>query len=69
MKVTSEAIQQMKNLKVRSNSIRVGGFFVVRTRRNEYRIGEATGQQDWLMHGTLDDIVARMERGPLWQQH
>lgn len=63
MKVTSEAIQQMKRLKVRSNSIRVGDFLVVRTRRNEYRIAEATGQQDWLTQGTLDDMVARMERG------
>lgn len=63
MKVTSEAIQQMKNLKVRSNSIRVGDFLVVRTRRNEYRIAEATGQQAWLTQGTLDDMVARMERG------
>ena len=55
---SNEALQAVKAMKIKSNSICINGrFAVVRVGRNTWRLGEMAG--DWLCSGTAEEVVRR----------
>ena len=56
-----EALQTVKGMKIKGNSIAINDrFVVVRIGRNVWRLGEMAG--DWLRSGTAEEIVERAYR-------
>lgn len=53
----TKIVKRMTSMKIKSNSILVNGYVIVRTNRTTWRIGEWAG--DWLRSGSLEEIARR----------
>ena len=61
-KDTEVATNLLKAMKVRGNSIRINDYIVVRKKRNYFQVIEGAGYMDSLMHGTIEEVAARITR-------